>query len=154
MDWKTWIAVGLSIVGLFIWQHYYMEEYRKFEAARRQHVLSQQIKQDEQVGEKVLPTPRVEAESPAKLESKLHFEPELLPQTETLTVKDAQYVFNNDTGGIEEVVLPLHLAENGEAVHLNRNRSMPIGAIGTRPGEALGGVEMEVLADQKVVTFT
>lgn len=78
----------------------------------------------------------------------------MVPRSEKLTAGDAEFVFNNDTGGIEEVVLLLHMGENREAVFLNRDRRMPIGALGTEPGVALGGFEMEVNRTAGEVVFS
>jgi YidC/Oxa1 family membrane protein insertase len=63
-------------------------------------------------------------------------------RAESLSSDHAEFVFNNDTGGIEQVILRLHMGENHENVALNRSRSMPIGAFGFTPGEVLNGFEM------------
>lgn len=66
----------------------------------------------------------------------------------------AEFVFNNDAGGIESVILLMHLGENKEAVHLNGDSKMPIGAICADPSTALGGFEMQANADAGEVVFT
>jgi YidC/Oxa1 family membrane protein insertase len=63
-------------------------------------------------------------------------------RAESLSNDNAEFVFNNNTGGIEQVILRLHMGENHENVALNRSRSMPIGAFGFTPGEVLDGFEM------------
>ena len=64
------------------------------------------------------------------------------PYAESLSAKDAEFVFNNDAGGIEQVVLLMHRGENNASVSLNRDRGMPIGSLGFNPGEVVGGFEM------------
>ena len=63
-------------------------------------------------------------------------------RAESLSTNSTEFVFNNDAGGIEQVILRMHLGENHDNVALNRSRSMPIGAFGFNPGEVLGGFEM------------
>jgi YidC/Oxa1 family membrane protein insertase len=77
-------------------------------------------------------TPVLEVEQP----------PSFSARGESLSTNSTEFVFNNNAGGIEQVVLRMHLGENHENVALNRNPSMPIGAFGFNPGEVLGGFEM------------
>jgi len=144
MDWKTWVAVGLSIVGLVVWQMYYAEQ------------IAQQAQYEELLHEPdPSPTPTaLFAPTPTPTPEPEPTAPTMMARSESLSAGDAQYIFNNDTGGIEEVLLLLHVAENQEAVFLNRDRLMPIGAIGNVPGEALGGFEMEVDRTRGRVLFT
>ena len=67
--------------------------------------------------------------------------PVMKPRAESLSAKDAEFVFNNDAGGIEQVILLMHQGVNG-SVSLNCDRGMPIGALGFNPGEVVGGFEM------------
>ena len=130
MDRTSWIAIILSVIGLFAWQWYVAEYHtpppRTAQAAAEQTPSS-------------APTPAQEAApepSPALPVSAI------TARAESLEGEGAEFIFNNDTGGIEQVVLQLHLGENQERISLNRSRLLPIGAIGFEPGRALGGFEM------------
>jgi YidC/Oxa1 family membrane protein insertase len=146
MDWKTWVAVGLSIVGLFLWQFYYAQN-----LTPPPPPPAQELRVDEQQTPASAPATGMATPAPSPSPEEI---PQMVQRSETLTAGDAQFIFNNDTGGIEEVLLLLHLAENREAVFLNRDRRMPIGAIGTQPGEAIGGFEMTVNRTAGEVNFT
>ena len=68
--------------------------------------------------------------------------PEMKPLAESLSAQGAEFVFNNDAGGIEQVILLMHRGEHNGSVSLNRDRGMPIGSLGYNPGEVVGGFEM------------
>ncbi len=126
MDRTSWIAIILSVLGLFVWQWY--------------------------VAENLTPPPQPAAATPQPsptatpvAETQPTPEPRtaaLAARAESLESDGADFIFNNDTGGVEQVVLRLHMGENKENVSLNRSRLLPIGAIGFEPGVALGGFEM------------
>ena len=126
MDRTSWIAIILSVIGLFVWQWY--------------------------VAENLTPPPQPAAATPQPTPAATPVavaQPTPEPRTTSLTARaesleseGADFIFNNDTGGIEQVVLRLHMGENKENVSLNRSRLLPIGAIGFEPGVALGGFEM------------
>jgi YidC/Oxa1 family membrane protein insertase len=144
MDWKTWVAVGLSILGLVLWQIFYVNQ---LPPPTPPPVMAE--------GEAVptpTPAPAFALATPTPVPT-----PEpvqmLAPRSETISTADADFIFNNDTGGLEEVLLLLHMGENRESVFLNRDRRMPIGALGTQPGETIGGFEMEVNRTAGHVTF-
>jgi YidC/Oxa1 family membrane protein insertase len=63
-------------------------------------------------------------------------------------------VFSNDVGGIERAILLLHLGEKEQAIFLNGNRALPIGAIGFEPGKVVGGFDMEIAADGAIFRKT
>lgn len=127
MDRTTWIAVGLSILGIILWQFYYTKNY-----PRPTPQPTAEEAADPAALAAATPTPSPTPAPP----------PLMAPRRETLQASDAEYIFNNDTGGIEEVLLLLHLGKDRESVFLNRDRMMPIGALGTELGEALGGFLM------------
>ena len=69
--------------------------------------------------------------------------PVMKAREESLDAEGAEFVFNNDSGGIEQVVLLMHQgADAGSSVSLNRDRGMPIGGLGYNPGDVIGGFEM------------
>jgi YidC/Oxa1 family membrane protein insertase len=75
-------------------------------------------------------------------------------RAESLSNENAEFTFNNGTGGIEQVVLRMHKGENESHVSLNRSRSMPIGGLGFNPGEVLGGFEMATDPAKGEATFS
>ena len=84
----------------------------------------------------------------------LREQPVIAARSQSLYSKTAEYVFSNDKGGIERANLLLHFGENKAAVSLNGNRTMPIGAVGEKPGEALGGFTMQTDPGKGEAIFT
>jgi len=141
MDKKSWIAIILCVAGLFVWQWYITKTYPP--AARQQQAAAPTPAPT--AAPEPEPTPAPSAEKP---------QPVMAARAESLQTDDAEFVFNNDTGGLEQVVLRLHMGENQEHVALNRSRTMPIGALGFEPGEVLGGFEMSAKPASGQVFFT
>ncbi len=126
MDRTSWIAIIISVIGLFAWQWYVSEHIARPPSPAPQTAAA--TPQPTTTPEPTTaPTPALSA---------------MTARAESLETDGAEFVFNNDTGGIEQVVLRMHMGEKKEHVSLNRSRLMPIGAIGFEPGEALGGFEM------------
>ncbi|MFM8364521.1 MAG: membrane protein insertase YidC, partial [Verrucomicrobiota bacterium] len=126
MDRTSWIAIILSVLGLFVWQWYVAENLTP-------------------PPQPAAATPQPSPTAPPVAETQPTPEPRtaaLTARAESLENDSAEFIFNNDTGGVEQVVLRLHMGENKEHVSLNRSRLLPIGAIGFEPGVALGGFEM------------
>ena len=126
MDRTSWIAIIISVIGLFAWQWYVSEHLAPPQAPTAQAPAA---------------TPAL-APTPAPTASATPSPSAMTAVKESLKSEGAEFVFNNDTGGIEQVVLGMHMGENKEHVSLNRSRLLPIGAIGFEPGEALGGFSM------------
>lgn len=153
MDWKTWAAVALSIIGLFLWQFFYASKQtppapaaevveaapRETSAGAAETARASEASETPGVTSQPAPTPVA---------------PSMTARSEAITARDAEYIFNNDTGGIEEVRLLQHLGENKEVIYLNRDRKMPIGAIGLEPGEPAGGFTMDVDRRNGKVVFS
>jgi YidC/Oxa1 family membrane protein insertase len=133
MDRKSWIAIILSLIGLFAWQ-WYVSKYYKPEA------------QPTTASATAIATPSAPVALPTATPAPASL-PSMTARAESLSTNSTEFVFNNDTGGIEQVILRMHLGENHDNVALNRSRSMPIGAFGFNAGEVLGGFEMT--ADQE-----
>lgn len=131
MDRKSWIAIILSVTGLFAWQ-WYVSKYYKQEAPPAASPSSPSATPSTPAATAPAATPASPVEQP----------PSLSARAESLSTNSTEFVFNNDAGGIEQVVLRMHLGENHDNVALNRSRTMPIGAFGFNPGEVLGGFEM------------
>jgi YidC/Oxa1 family membrane protein insertase len=96
------------------------------------------------------PPPTVQ---PAAAPAPVPPQPTLRARSESLFTKNAEYIFSNDAGGIERVVLLLHEGDGETALALNRDRAMPIGAMGTEPGVIKGGFEMQVDPAVGAATF-
>ncbi len=167
MDRKTWIAVGLSILGIVLWQWYYNVTYGPYLKQQEAERIRQQT---EQAAAAASATPTDPATTTATAPAAsagpatgpatpvaTPTQPTIAAQTELISAgKGADFEFNNDTGGIEEAILLLHIGENREAVAINRNLPVTIGALGFEPGQPLGGFEMKVdkVRDQVVFTNT
>jgi YidC/Oxa1 family membrane protein insertase len=139
MDRKAWIAIIFSILGLVAWQWYYVKTYSPKPPVAAPRASA--------------PTP-VPAQVPAATPSPVKEEPAIAARHQSLYSKNAEYVFSNDKGGIERAILLLHLGEDKQAVFLNGNRAMPIGAVGENPGEAWGGFTMETDPSNGEAIFT
>ncbi|MEI8293782.1 MAG: membrane protein insertase YidC [bacterium] len=130
MDRKSWLAIILSVIGLFVWQ-WYVSKYYKPQMPTASAASTP------------TPTPPPTGLAPAPTAGPSGPQtPVMTARAESLSTNSTEFVFNNDAGGIEQVVLRMHLGENHDNVTLNRSRTMPIGAFGFNPGEVLGGFEM------------
>ncbi len=142
MDRKSWIAIILSVAGLFAWQ-WYVSKYYKPEVPPAASASSPSATP-------ATPVAAPPAAAPVSVVEQL---PSMSARAESLSTNSTEFVFKNDAGGIEKVILQMHLAENHENVALNRNPSMPIGAFGFNPGEVLGGFEMTPAPTKDEVFF-
>ncbi len=142
MDRKSWIAIILSVTGLFAWQ-WYVSKYYKPETPPAASPTSPSATPSNPVATAPAATPVPTVEQP----------PSLSARAESLSTNGTEFIFNNDAGGIEQVILRMHLGENHENVALNRSRTMPIGAFGFNPGEVLGGFEMNADRAKSEVFF-
>ena len=157
MDRKTWLAVGVCIAGFFLWQWYYTGTYGPYlkqqEELRRKEALAAQSAKASASA-----TPAAGAAATAATALPTPLPSEMTAQAETLSAqgkKDrAEFLFNNDTGGIEAVQLLMHLSEQHTAITLNGDRRMPIGALSAPAGSPLGGFAMKADRAHGVVTFT
>ena len=140
MDRKAWIAIILSVLGLVLWQWYYVKTYSPKPHGR----YAGNSRADADPG----------ASCGCDARAGVREEPVIAARNQSLYSKNAEYVFSNDKGGIERAILLLHLGENQQAVFLNGNRAMPIGAIGENPGEAWGGFTMETDQGNGEAIFT
>lgn len=131
MDRKSWIAIILSVTGLFAWQWYISKYY-----------TPEPLPAGASAAPTATPSAAVAATPAASLVTTAEPPPSMSARAESLSTNSTEFVFNNDAGGIEQVILRMHLGENHDNVALNRSRSMPIGAFGFNPGEVLGGFEM------------
>ena len=143
MDRKAWIAIIFSVVGLGLWQWYYVETY-----SAPMPPASEITK----AAATPAATPAAAAATPAPWP--IAGEPAITALTKSLFTRNAEYVFSNDKGGIERAVLLLHYGEQKKAVPLNEGSAMPIGAVGENPGSAWGGFDMKTNPARSEAVFT
>ncbi|MBE2205180.1 MAG: membrane protein insertase YidC [Chthoniobacterales bacterium] len=154
MDRKAWIAISLSVVGLFAWQWYvgaYLTPPKQPSAAAVPSATPGAPEADAKpaAAPSASPVSTASGAPPNPVSA-----PVMTARAESLPAGKAEFVFNNDAGGIEQVILLLHLGENQQSVSLNRDRGMPIGALGFQPGEVTGGFEMTTDRAKREVTFS
>lgn len=146
MDRKTWVAVSLSVLGLVLWYWYFVVKAPPPPppAQTAAATPTPQATATPEVAATPVPTP-----VPV---------PTMAAREETLASGEgrdkAEFVFNNDAGGIESAILLMHMGENQQAVHLNGDVKDPIGALSTEPGTVMGGFEMSADEAAGIVTFT
>lgn len=145
MDRKAWIAVTLSVLGLFGWQWYV----GKYHTPPRPAPGA--VSASPTPGSSVAPaaTPQL-----AAVPSPTPSGPVMEPQTESISQEAVEFVFNNDAGGIERAVLRTHKGENEPYVSLNRDHTFPVGAIGFQPGEVIGGFDLRADRAKDEVFFS
>ena len=142
MDRKSWIAITLSVAGLFAWQWYVSKYYKP------------QLTQATATTAAATPAPMATPAADSTPAPTPPSEATIAARAESLSNENAEFTFNNGTGGIEQVVLRMHKGENESHVSLNRSRSMPIGGLGFNPGEVLGGFEMATDPAKGEATFS
>lgn len=135
-DRTTWIAVALSIAGLIGWQWYYTT-----------HTLPA-LKRERSVEEASTSTPVSTKSAPAVVSNATApvLQPSLTTQLtsrkETLDTAKAEYLFENNVGGIESITLFLHLGAQDHSLQLNDLSPAPIGALFEAPGKMVEGFSM------------
>ena len=142
MDRKSWIAITLSVAGLFAWQWYVSKYYKP------------QLTQANATTASATPAPMATPAADSTPAPTPPSEATIAARAESLSNENAEFTFNSGTGGIEQVVLRMHKGENESHVSLNRSRSMPIGGLGFNPGEVLGGFEMATDPAKGEATFS
>lgn len=144
MDRKAWIAVILSAVGLFGWQWYVSKHYpQQPPAAAAGNATATPSAAAAPTATPPDPSPTPTPGPPA-----------MVARAESLRQEGVEFVFNNDAGGIETVFLTAHKGEKEGSVFLNRDRAVPIGAMGFEAGQVLGGFEMQTDPAKGEAVFT
>ena len=163
MDRKAWIAITLSVVGLVAWQWYISKYITPAQQAAAAAAAAAPAPSAAPAGSvpaaAVSPagnalTPAASATPGAAAQSATPPQQVMTARAESLSAEGAEFVFNNGSGGIEQVILLMHQGENQQSVSLNRDRGMPIGALGFNPGEVFGGFEMSTDRTKGEVTFS
>ena len=133
MDRQAWIAITLCIVGLIAWQVYTFQHPSPRMPVRA--TPSPTSSATSTTTPAIAPTPNV-----SQPNDRVAPTPTPVPfaeKTVTLRNSDLELRLTNRGGGIAQVLLPKHTAENGEPVTLNSPDRLPIGAILDQPAAAL-----------------
>ncbi|MEO8207378.1 MAG: membrane protein insertase YidC, partial [Chthoniobacterales bacterium] len=69
--------------------------------------------------------------------------PSIAPKEDRLYTSSAEYTFENDKGGVEQVLLYSHRGEQSHNVLLNEKGTAPIGTINFEGGDTLKGFAMQ-----------
>ncbi|MGA7276228.1 MAG: membrane protein insertase YidC, partial [Candidatus Udaeobacter sp.] len=127
MDRTAWIVVALCVVGLVAWEIYLVKQ-----TPRRPAPFGAASGQSSAATTPAIlaasPTPVAEA-TPSSNESA----PSFAEKIETLRNSDVELRLTNRGGGIKEAVLLKQVAEKGQPVILNSDKSAPIGALIEQP---------------------
>lgn len=128
MDRTAWIVVALCVIGLVVWEFYLAKQ-----TAHRPAPVSVAPGQASPAA-----TPAIAAASPsptavAEAAPSGTPAPSFAEKIETLRNSDVELRLTNRGGGIKEAVLLRQIAEKGQHVVLNSDRSAPIGAILEQP---------------------
>jgi YidC/Oxa1 family membrane protein insertase len=127
MDRTAWIVVALCVVGLVAWEIYLVKQ-----TPRRPAPFGVASGQNSPTTTPAIlapsPTPVSEA-TPSSGESA----PSFAEKIETLRNSDVELRLTNRGGGIKEAVLLKQVAEKGQPVILNSDKSAPIGALIEQP---------------------
>src|SRR5437667_1049674 len=127
MDRTAWIAVALCVIGLVLWEIYLVKQ----TPPRSAPVGVAPGQSSPTAAPAILapsPTPVAEA-TPSSRESV----PSFAEKIETLRNSDVELHLTNRGGGIKEAVLLKQVAEKGQPVILNSDKSAPIGALIEQP---------------------
>src|SRR5881409_173703 len=128
MDRTAWIVVALCVVGLVLWEIYLAKQ-----MTPRPAPVSAAPGQTSATA-----TPAILASSPSPIpvaEAAPSSEPtpSFAEKIETLRNSDVELRLTNRGGGIKEAVLLKQVAEKGQSVILNSDKSAPIGALIEQP---------------------
>lgn len=148
LDRTGWIAIILCFVGLIAWQYYYAKNQIPPPTPPPKEQMAAASATPSAIP---TPAPAAAAPTPLQVEST---EPSLAPRSESLGNQAAEFYFNNDTGGIEKVVLLKHIGEGSQSITLNESRQLPIGAVSFTRDSVEGGFDMQVDREQSRVIFT
>ena len=128
MDRTAWIVVALCVVGLVVWEIYLVKQTPPPRPAPVGVAPGQSFPTTTPAILAPSPTPVAEA-TPSSGESA----PSFAEKIETLRNSDVELHLTNRGGGIKEAVLLKQVAEKGQPVILNSDKSAPIGALIEQP---------------------
>ena len=157
-DRTTWIAITISVAGLVGWQYYYQKTYAPYLAQQAAVQKAAKSKTDSASGQPIPTTTPLPVTSltPVAVATPgaTPVIPEISTRRETLDTSRAEYLFANNTGGIEGVTLFLHLGANLHSLYINKDSGLPIGALCDSNGFPLGGFTMTADKQKGISQFT
>lgn len=162
-DRTTWIAIIICVAGLFGYEWWYQKTYAPYIAQQAEIQKAAHQKADAAkshaagtngVNTTATPLPIISLNPAIKVTNATAAIPELSARRETLDTSRAEYLFANNTGGIEGVTLFLHLGVNLQSLHLNKDSALPIGALCDSNGIPLGGFTMQTDKTKQSTQFT
>ena len=103
MDRKAWIAITLSVVGLVAWQ-WYVSKYIT-PAQQAAAAAAAAASASPAATAPAASAPAVAATPGTTTAASTPPQQVMTPSAESLTAGGADFVFNNDAGGIEQVIL-------------------------------------------------
>ena len=134
MDRTAWIAVVIATIGLIAsmyWQQHQMAEARAKYLQQQAVLAAQATPAATPLAQTSGPSPLATPPTPAQdLAAKI---PSVPDQVGTLKNDVAELHFSNNRGGLSNVLLLKHSAEEGHFVQLNSGRTAAIGAITQNP---------------------
>ncbi|MDP9254261.1 MAG: membrane protein insertase YidC [Verrucomicrobiota bacterium] len=133
MDRQAWIAVTLCVIGLVLWQIYMTTHPAPPMRANASPTPAAPVAESSPINP---PPSGVVSPAPSATPQLAETTSSFKEKTEILRNADAELRLTNRGGGISEVVLLNHAAENGRRVVLNAKDRTPIGAIVNQPATA------------------
>jgi YidC/Oxa1 family membrane protein insertase len=128
MDRTAWIAVALCVIGLVVWEFYLAKQMAPRSApVRASSGQASPTPTPAILAPSPIPTPAAEA-APTSTPA-----PAFPEKIETLRNSDVELRLTNRGGGIKELVLLKQIAEKGQRVVINSDRTAPVGAILEEP---------------------
>src|ERR1043166_3880329 len=128
MDRTAWIAVALCVIGFVVWEFYLAKQMAPRSApVRASSGQASPTRTPAILAPSPIPTPAAEA-APTSTPA-----PAFPEKIETLRNSDVELRLTNRGGGIKELVLLKQIAEKGQRVVINSDRTAPVGAILEEP---------------------
>ncbi|MEO8206970.1 MAG: hypothetical protein ABI615_12380, partial [Chthoniobacterales bacterium] len=142
MDRKAWFAVVFSVIGLVGWLWLYPK-----------YFPAPVIPAHTAVAATPTPAPVISSASSSASVTTPTAPSSLAAQEDSLYTSSAEYVFENDTGGIGQVLLYAHRGELSNNVFLNQKDKLPIGTLSFETNDALTGFAMQSDSSKGEVVF-
>jgi YidC/Oxa1 family membrane protein insertase len=131
MDRTAWIAVGLCVVGLVLWEFYLAKQI----APRTAPATAARVQTSPTATPATLPASPSPLATPEAPPQGAESGPSFPEKTETLRNSDVELRLTNRGGGLSEAVMLNHIAEDSKPVILNSSKHMPIGAMVDDPAK-------------------
>lgn len=163
-DRTTWIAIAISIAGIFGFQYYYHRTYDPY-LKQQEAIAEAKQKADESKNRSatalasstpVVPIPMTTLipALPGAGSSATPVIPQFTAKPIAIDTSSAEYNFTNNTGGIESVTLFYHLGANLHSLFINKGSGLPIGTLCDTNGTPIGGFTMQVDKSNGITQFS